>query len=131
MLTLGEWDYTATSVTTKSSDSNPENQDSFLCDLEVPVVLSEAYAYVLFDVSVDVYLVEYNLVYTVEVPMVTHSVFSVFRVIPFPMQVKGMEGRFTLIQPEKEFIVTDNIKGYYAKLEQKIYNGVKGCKSRN
>ena len=38
-------------------------QDSFPRNLEVPVVLSEAYAYVLFDiVSVDVYLVENNLV---------------------------------------------------------------------
>jgi hypothetical protein len=47
------------------------------------------------------------------------------------MLVKGMEGRFTLIQPEKEFIVTDIIKGFYAKLEQKIYSCVKGYKSRN
>jgi hypothetical protein len=58
------------------------NQDSFLRDLKVPVVLSEVYAYVLFDVvSVDVYLVKNNLVYTVQVPLVMHSVFSVFRVI--------------------------------------------------
>jgi hypothetical protein len=34
------------------------------------------------------------------------------------MQMKGMEERFTLTQPEKEFIVTDNIKEFYAKLEQ-------------
>jgi hypothetical protein len=48
------------------------------------------------------------------------------------MEVKGMEGRFTLIQPEKEFIVTDNIKGFYAKLEQRdIYSSVKGYKLRN
>ena len=95
------------------------SQDSFLRDLEFPVVLSEAYAYVLFDsVSVDVYLVENNVVYTVQVPLVMHSVFSMFRVIPFPMQVKGIEGRFTLTQPEKEFIVTDGIKGFYAKLAQ-------------
>jgi len=88
---------------------------SFPRDLEVLIVLSEAYAYVLFDiVGVDVYLVENNLVHTVQVPLVIHSVFSVFRVIPFPMQVKGMEGRFTLIHPENEFIVTDNIKGFYS-----------------
>jgi len=34
------------------------------------------------------------------------------------MQVKGMEGKFALIQSEKEFIVHDNIKGLYEKLEQ-------------
>jgi hypothetical protein len=39
------------------------SQDSFPRGLEVPVVLSEAYAYVLFDiVKVDVYLAENNLV---------------------------------------------------------------------
>jgi hypothetical protein len=93
------------------------SQDSCLHDLEVPVILSEAYAYVLFDiVSVAVCLVENNLVYTVQVPLVMHSVFSMFRVILFPMQVKGIEGRFTLTQPGKEFIVTDGIKGFYAKL---------------
>jgi hypothetical protein len=65
---------------------------SFPRDLEVPVVLSEAYACVLFDiVSVYVYLVENNQVYTVQVPLVMHSVFSVFRVIQFAIQVKIME----------------------------------------
>ena len=83
-------------------------------------MLSEAYAYVLLDIiSVDVYLVGNNLVYTVQVPLVWHSVFNVFRIIPFPMQVRDMEGRYTLIRHEKEFIVNDNIKGFYAKLEQR------------
>ena len=97
------------------------SQDSFPRDLEVPVVLSEAYAYVLIDIiSLDVYLVgnTRNLVYTVQVPLVLHSVFTLFRLIPFPMQVRDIEGRFTLIQTEKEFIKNDNIKGFYAKLEQ-------------
>jgi hypothetical protein len=95
-------------------------QDSFPRDLEVPVVLSEAYTYILFDiVNVEVYLVENNLVYSIQVPLVMHSVFNVFEIIPFPMQVKGMEGKFNLIQPKKEFIVHDNIKGFYAKLEHK------------
>ena len=57
--------------------------------------------------------------------MVMRSEFRVFRLIPFPTQVKGVEGRFTLIQLEKEFIVTDNIKGFYAKLEQ---TDIRQCK---
>jgi hypothetical protein len=32
------------------------------------------------------------------------------------MEVKGVEGRFNFIQPDKQF-VTDKIKGFYAKLE--------------
>ena len=70
------------------------SQDSFPCDLEVPVVLSEVYAYILIDiVKVDVYLVENNLVYSIQVPLVMHSVFNVFKIIPFPMQVKEGYGR--------------------------------------
>jgi hypothetical protein len=34
------------------------------------------------------------------------------------MQVKGVEGRITLIKPEKELIVHDRVKGFYAKLEK-------------
>jgi hypothetical protein len=89
------------------------SQDSFPRNLELTITLSEAYAYVLFDiVRVDVCLVEHNLVYTLQVPLVMHSVFDVFRIIPFPIQVKGMEGKYTLIQPEKEFIVVDNTKRF-------------------
>jgi hypothetical protein len=94
------------------------SQDSFPRDLEIPIELSEAYTYVYDIVNVDVYLVGNNLVYTLQVPLVGHSVFNEFRIIPFPMEVKGMKGRLTLIQPEKQFNVTDNVKGYYAKLRQ-------------
>jgi len=60
------------------------SQDSFPCDLVVPVVPSRAYACVLFDiVSVDVFLVENNLVCTVQVPLVMHSVSSAFRITLF------------------------------------------------
>ena len=69
-------------------------------------------------ISVDVYLVENNLVHTGQDSLLMHSVFNMFRVISFPMEVKGMEGRFTLIYPENEFIVTDNIKGFYSKLDE-------------
>jgi len=67
---------------------------------------------------------------TVQVLLVMHSVFNVFRVITFPIQVKSMEGRFNLIQFEKEFIVTDVIKGFHSKLGQ-VYSGVEGYNSRN
>jgi hypothetical protein len=80
----------------------------------------------LFGIStVDTYLVANNLVYIVQVPLVMPSVFSVFKVIPFPMQVEGTKGNYTLIQPEKEFVVIDNIKGVFAKLEQ---NDLQQCK---
>jgi hypothetical protein len=54
------------------------SQDSLPRDLEVPVVLSEAYVYIYNDiVSGDVYLVGNNPVCTVQVPLVMHSLCSV------------------------------------------------------
>jgi hypothetical protein len=38
--------------------------------------------------------------------------YSVFKLLLFPVQVSGMH-------PEKEINVTDNIKGFYTKLEKK------------
>ena len=68
------------------------SQDSFPCDLEFPFVLSRTYTYVLFHIgSVDVYLIENNLEYTVQVLLVMHSVFNVFSLMLFPIQVEGME----------------------------------------
>jgi len=52
------------------------SEDSFSHDLEVPIELSEAYAYLLYIISVYVYLVKGNLVYSVQILLVMHSVFS-------------------------------------------------------
>jgi hypothetical protein len=43
--------------------------------------------------------------------------YSLFKLLLFPVQVIGMEWRLTAMHPEKEFIVIDNIKGFYTKLE--------------
>jgi hypothetical protein len=44
-------------------------------------------------------------VYVVKVPLTTHYIFDVYRVIPFPMKAKDTINKFTFIQPEKEYIV--------------------------
>jgi hypothetical protein len=88
------------------------SQDSFPRDLKVPIELSEAYTYQLYNIiSVDVYLVKGNLVYSVQIPLVKHSVFHVVKVIPYPMKKKGAERIFTLMQPEKPFVMIDKVKG--------------------
>jgi hypothetical protein len=67
-------DYTATSVINQSFDSNRKiSQGIFPCDLEISIVLNEAYAYVLFDtVSVYVHLIDNNIVCTVQDPLALH-----------------------------------------------------------
>lgn len=95
------------------------SQDGFPRDLEVPMDLSEAYAYLLYNiVSVEVYLVKSNLVYVVKVPLTTHYVFNVYEIIPFPVHRKGEEGAYTFVQSETKFLVLDDTKGLYAKVEQ-------------
>jgi hypothetical protein len=95
------------------------SQDGFPRDLEVPVKLSEAYAHLLYDiVDVKVYFVQNKLLYVVEVPLVTNSVFHVLAVIASPVQWKGEEGAFTLIQPEKHFLLLDDAKGLYGSAEK-------------
>jgi hypothetical protein len=42
----------------------------------------------------------------------------VFDLIAFPVPRKGEEGAFALIHPEKQFLMIDKTKGFYAKLEQ-------------
>jgi hypothetical protein len=50
------------------------SQDSFPRDLQVPVPLSDAYAYLLINIlSIDVYIVGSNLVYMVRIPLATHT----------------------------------------------------------
>jgi len=104
------------------------SQDSFPHDLEVPIELSETYAYLLYTIiSVDVFLVKGNLVYIVQTPLVMHSVFHVFKVIPYPVEKKDAEGIFTLKQPEKPFVMIDKVKGLYAKIE---HTDLQQCKRK-
>ena len=58
---------------------------------------------------------------TVQVPLAKHSLSNMFTLIRYPIQMKytGMIYSYTLIQPEKECIVFDSIKGSFAKPEQK------------
>jgi len=42
----------------------------------------------------------------------------VFKVIPYPVEKKGAEGIFTLMQTENPFVMIDKVKGLYAKIEQ-------------
>jgi hypothetical protein len=105
------------------------SQDSFLRDLQVPVPLSEAYAYLHINIlSVDVYIVRSNLVCVVRVPLATHYVYDVYRVLPVPIKVNDTKSKYTFIQPEKEYILIDSTKQYYVKFRQE---DVRKCRKMN
>jgi hypothetical protein len=93
-----------------------KSRDSFPRDLQAPVPLSDASAYLLINIlAVDVYIVGNNLVYIVRIPLVTHHVYDVYRVLPFPIKINGTRSKYTFIQPEREYLLFDNTKQYYAK----------------
>jgi hypothetical protein len=102
------------------------SQDSFPRDLQVPVPLSDAYAYLLINIlSIDVYMVGNNLVYIVRIPLATHYVYDVYKVLPFPIKINNTKTKYTFIQPEKEYILIDSTKQYYVKFG---HEDIRKCK---
>jgi hypothetical protein len=52
-------------------------------------------------------------VYIVRIPLATHSVYNVYRVLPFPIKINDMKAKYTFIQPARECILTDSTNQYY------------------
>jgi hypothetical protein len=99
------------------------SQDSFPRDLQVPIQLSEAYTYLLINIlSKETYIMGNNLMYIVKVPLVTHYVYNIYRVLPFPIKVNGTRYKYTFIQPEKEYLLIDSTKQFFVKLRQENLN---------
>jgi hypothetical protein len=49
--------------------------------------LSEVYSYQLINiVAVEVYIVDDKMVYVLKVPLTSHSVYDVYRILPFPIK---------------------------------------------
>jgi hypothetical protein len=95
------------------------SQDSFPRDLQVPITLSAAHLYEIISiVSIEVYILNDRFVYEITVPLATHYVFDVYKILPFPMAVEGTSNKFTFIQPEKEYIMLDITKQFYVRLDQ-------------
>jgi hypothetical protein len=102
------------------------SQDTFPRDLQVPVQLSEACTYLLINIlTIETYIVGNNLVYIVKVPLVTHYVYDVYKVLPFPIRINGTKNKYTFIQPEKEYMLIDSTRQYYVKL---MHENLNTCK---
>jgi hypothetical protein len=93
------------------------SQESFPRDLQVPLILSDANLYQLVNIiGIEAYIVNTNLVYVVKVPLATHYLYNVYKILPFPIKVQGTTNKFTFIHPEKEYIIIDTTKQFYARL---------------
>jgi hypothetical protein len=102
------------------------SQDLFPRDLQVPVQLSKAYTYLLINiVTIETYIMGNNLVYIVKVPLVTHYIYDIYKVLPIPIRINGTKNKYTFIQPEKEYILIDSTRQYYVKL---MHENLNTCK---
>jgi hypothetical protein len=92
----------------------------------LPIPLSAAYQnLILRIIEVDVFLKGRYLVYVIRLPLTNHVKYSVYHVLPLPIRMRDTESKFTFILPEREYLLMDIAKQYYARLRVDEF---KGCK---
>jgi hypothetical protein len=61
-----------------------------------------------------------KLVYMLKVPLTSHNVYDMYRILPFPIKVTDTKDKYTFMQPEREIILIDKTKQFYVRLTLKI-----------
>jgi hypothetical protein len=65
--------------------------------------MSVAYSHMIINIiSIRVYLVNATLVHIVGVPLVTHHMYDVYKILPFPIRIDESSANYDVIQPESE-----------------------------
>jgi hypothetical protein len=96
-------------------------------ELSFPIPLSATYQnLVLRLIDFDVILKSNFLVYVIRLPLTNHIKYNVYHVLPLPIQIKNTDSKFTFIMPEREYLLMDVAKRYYARLR---VDEIKECKS--
>jgi hypothetical protein len=54
----------------------------------------------------------------VKVPLVTHFVYDIYKILPFIIIINETRYKYTCIQPEKGYLLIENTKQCYVKLRQ-------------
>jgi hypothetical protein len=67
----------------------------------------------------ETYIMGNNLMHIVKVPLVTHFVYDIYKVLPFPIKINETRYKYTCIRPEEEYLLIENTKQCYVKLRQK------------
>jgi hypothetical protein len=76
-------------------------------------------------IDFDVFIKDSFLVYVMCLPLTDHVNYNVYHVLPLPIRIKNAETRFTFILPEREYLLMDVAKQYYARLKA---DEIKECK---
>jgi hypothetical protein len=95
-------------------------------ELSFPILLSATYQHLIVNlVDLDVFLKDRFLVYVIRLPLTNHVTYNVYHVLPLPIKVRDTDSRFTFIIPDREYLLMDVAKQYYARLRA---DEIKECK---
>jgi hypothetical protein len=93
-------------------------------ELSLPIPLSATYQNLIVNIiDFDVFIKDQFLVYVIHLPLTDHVNYNIYHVLPLPR--KNTETRFTFILPEREYLLMDIAKQYYARLKA---DEIKECK---
>ena len=56
------------------------------------------------------------LVYVIFLPLTNNVLYNLYHVLPIPVKIKGTDSKFTLIQPEQDYLLMDTAKWYFTRL---------------
>jgi len=102
------------------------SQTDIPSDLSVPIPLSATYQNLIVNIiDFDVFIKDNFLVYVIRLPLTDHVHYNVYHVLPLPIKIKNTDTRFTFILPEREYLLMDVAKQYYARLK---VDEIKECK---
>jgi hypothetical protein len=95
-------------------------------DLSIPIPLSVAHHNLVLRIAeVDVFLRNNFLVYVVCIPLSNHVHYKVHHVLPLPIKIRNSINKFIFISPEREYLLMDTARQYFAKLRA---DEIKECK---
>jgi len=87
-------------------------------ELSLPIPLSATYQSLTVNMTdLDVFIRSNFLVYVIRLPLTNHINYNLYHVLHLPIKIKGTDTRFTFILPEREYLLMDVAKWYYARLK--------------
>jgi hypothetical protein len=87
-------------------------------ELSLPIPLSATYQNLFVNIiDFDVFIKDNFLVYVIRLPLTGNVNYNVCHVLPLPIKIKNTDNRFTFILPEREYLLMNIAKQYYARLK--------------
>jgi hypothetical protein len=100
-------------------------------ELSLPLPLSAAYHdLILSIIDIDVFLEGIILVYIICLPLINSIIYTLYHMLPLPIQVKNTESKFIFLLSEREYLLMDTAKQYFTRLRADELTNCKSISSR-